>query len=271
MRAACCARCVVMLRELQHALLADLFDPSGTRSVDAIRPVPGRAACAALAIYRDSVIGAMSAALAAAYPVCQALVGAGFFRRMAASYIERHPSTQPDLDRYGAQLPEFIEAYEAAAGLGYLADVARLEWAWQCAFYAPEPAPFDAQALAGLAAGVQEDIVFEPAPGAALLHSPYPVQRIWQLHQASAGAEPETLELTEGAVTVFVWRHAERVRMAAVDGGGRELLVRLAAGQTLGEICAGLAALQPPVDPAAVLAYALQAGWIGGYHLRPVS
>lgn len=107
-------------------------------------------------------------ALQGIYPAIRRLVGEDFFDHMAALYIEQHALQRADLQRYGAQLPDFIAAFEPLAGLPYLPDVARLEWACHEAMHAGRGAPATARADLRL------------APHVRLLRSPFPSADIWE-------------------------------------------------------------------------------------------
>jgi len=95
------------------------------------------------AVYRNNVIVSLVDALADSYPVVQALVGEDFFRAMAAEFARGNPPRSPVLAWYGAGFADFVADFPPAAGLPYLADVARLEWlrveAWHAADADPLP------------------------------------------------------------------------------------------------------------------------------------
>ena len=87
-------------------------------------------------IYQNSILGTLQKALKEIYPVCLKLVGDEFFLDMVTIYINENPSFSPDLNEYGATLPNFINQFKPAETLAYLSDVTKLEWAWHRAYHA---------------------------------------------------------------------------------------------------------------------------------------
>ena len=104
------------------ALLApDANCPEGVFSSNGAEPA------SRFAVYRNNVHSALINALAAAYPVARQLVGEEFFRAMAGLYVQAHPPISPLISEYGSTFADFIQAFEPASSVPYLADVARLE------------------------------------------------------------------------------------------------------------------------------------------------
>ena len=75
------------------------------------------------------------------FPVVQALVGADFFRAMAARFRATSRRASPLMHRYGARLRRLHRQFRARRPLPYLADVARLEFARVQACHAADAAP----------------------------------------------------------------------------------------------------------------------------------
>ena len=80
---------------------------------------------------------------------------------MARFHVRATPPTSPLLFEYGRDFPAFIEAYEYAQAMPWLADVARIERAWLDAYHAADAAPISAETLAAIPptrlAGAVED------------------------------------------------------------------------------------------------------------------
>ena len=68
----------------------------------------------------------------------QRITGVEFFRAMARFHIRETPPASPLLFEYGRDFPAFIERYEYAQGMPWLADVARIERAWLDAYHAAD-------------------------------------------------------------------------------------------------------------------------------------
>jgi len=144
----------------------------GGESEDAVRHIADDrsiAAAARMNVYRNTGRGTLIAALRIAYPAVERLVGAEFFEGAAADFVASNPARGAYLNEYGAEFAEFLAGFAPAAGLAYLPDVARLEWAVSCAANAPDAAPLDPAALTELDEAAQERIRFVPHPSVRLL------------------------------------------------------------------------------------------------------
>src|SRR5450830_2078243 len=109
-----------LLEDFAAALLApDQACPDGLFSSN------GADSASRFAVYRNNVHGSLINALASAYPVTLQLVGDEFFRAMAGCYVQANPPSSPVISAYGATFSSFIQGFEPAASVPYLADVAR--------------------------------------------------------------------------------------------------------------------------------------------------
>ncbi len=246
------------LRELQERFHACITDGGAAedRLLECLveQGEPGRRRIAA---YRSSILGNLVGALHATYPVVARIVGLPFFRQMARVYVAAHPSASGDLNEYGGAFPDFVAAWPHAASLGYLPDVARLEWAVQQVYYAP-----DAEAdLSTLAACPPEDcgeLRFVTAPAHARLDSPWPLADIWRVN-ADGYAGNMAVDFSRSA-RLLVLRQAGRVRVEALSEGEAELLDGLAAGSRLASAAAAAFSAQAGFDLGAALARFVAAG-----------
>jgi uncharacterized protein (UPF0276 family) len=116
------------LADLQGLMARGLLEDPTVLPPDlfAAGPIP---AAVALKVHRNTVFSALSHALAITYPTILALVGEAFFDQAVVAYAEHRPPCESGLAAYGDAFAEFIEGFAPAAGLAYLADVARLDLA----------------------------------------------------------------------------------------------------------------------------------------------
>jgi hypothetical protein len=140
-------------------------------------------------VYRNNVYASLIDVLASRFPMVARLVGDEFFRTMARVYVEREPPRSPVLLRYGAGFADFVTDFPPAAPVPYLADVARLEWAWHAAYHAPDATPLTLAELAD-AVHVAEHTPLALHPSLHVVRSPYPVVTIWQLAAQKGEDEP---------------------------------------------------------------------------------
>ena len=83
----------------------------------------------ALGVHRNTALHGLVAALRLTYPTVDTLVGEDFFDQAALAFAAAAPPASAWLTGYGAGFPAFLARYPLAAGLPYLADVARLDLA----------------------------------------------------------------------------------------------------------------------------------------------
>lgn len=157
-----------------------------------------------LAIYQNSVRSILINTLKKTFPVCDQLVGSEFFNALAYRFIRDRPSSSFDLDSYGEDFPDFIADFTPAKSVPYLSDVARLEWYWQEALLAPASggaAPLSFKEIQ--ASDDYNNIIFQLPKQIAFLTSPYPINKIWEMHQE---AGQKTVNLDEGGVQLIICR-----------------------------------------------------------------
>ena len=134
----------------------------------------GKAAAKRYNVYRNNVTVSLIDTLAGVYPAVQRITGVEFFRAMARFHIRETPPTSPLLFEYGRDFPAFIERYEYAQGMPWLADTARIERAWLDAYHEADAAPLTASDLASFPPERLADLVFAPIrrPGSCARVSP---------------------------------------------------------------------------------------------------
>ncbi|MBI3716590.1 MAG: putative DNA-binding domain-containing protein [Betaproteobacteria bacterium] len=192
-----------MLPDLQRDFARTLLTGSGEGASHIV--ADKLSAEARLAIYRHNVFTNLTHALADIFPVVARIVGEAFFREAARLFIRDVPSTSGDLNRYGAAFGDFLQAYPHAQELPYLADVARLEWAWHQAFHAADGGTLDLARLAAVPAEGHGALRLRLHPGARLLRSPFPLLAIWQVNQP--GYEGElAIDWQAGTEYLLVYR-----------------------------------------------------------------
>ena len=184
--------------------------------LDADLPIPANITtarrvqdAARFSVYRNNVISGLIRALAQMFPVTERLVGTEFFAAMAQGFVLGHKPATPLLMDYGANFPDFVATFAPAAGLPYLADVARIEVARIGAHHAADAAPLLVTDLAGVASHALPGLSLVPHPSARLVRSRFPAGSIWAAHQAAevapvAAASAETVLVLRPALSVFV-------------------------------------------------------------------
>ncbi|MBD8235303.1 DNA-binding domain-containing protein [Pseudomonas fluorescens] len=183
-------------------------------------------------VYRNNVHSALINALATAYPVTVQLVGNDFFRAMASVYVQASPPDSPLMSDYGSTFADFIQGFESAASVSYLADVARLERLRVRAYHAADTPSVNQQVVlqhlqAQTALGA---LRLKLHPSLATLNSAYAVVAVWAAHQtegALASLDPWQ------AQSALVLRHGLSVKVFAIDGGSVAFINSLNHGAAL--------------------------------------
>ena len=186
-----------------------------------------------LGIYRGNAQANALKAVGAIYPVLAQIVGSDFFEGLARAYAKNFPSASGDLNEYGEAFGDFLAGFEPSQELPYLPDVARLEWRAHKAHYAANHLHLDPARLAGVAEDGYAALRLALHPACALLQSPWPLARIWEVHQADFSGEFK-VDLDAGPSCALVYRPELRVCVSALSPGQHAFLVSASSGGTLG-------------------------------------
>jgi len=194
-----------------------------------------------LQIYRNNHRLAVLATMQATYPVIERLGGADWFRHSVSRYHDIYPSRSGDLQYLGENYPDFLRSALAGTSHGYFADVAALEWGYQCVLTAADRAPVDLEVLRAVAAQDYERLVFVPRPALRLVQSEFPIFAIWQANQPSVPEVPAT-RLDAGPSRVLLIRREDHVELRELSEGSSLLLQHWLAATPLGAAAAAVAA-----------------------------
>jgi hypothetical protein len=186
-----------------------------------------------LGIYRNTCFGTLTAALTLSFPALHQLVGAAFFEACAQAFIPSHPPQRGYLNDYGQEFPAFLGSYAPAAALGYLPDVAMLEWAVNRALHAQDVAALDVRALSALDAKCVPTLRFVPHPAVSVLHVAAPADLIWRAALELDEAAMAAIDLTAASVWLLIQRRSSRVEVQRMSERSGRFAQRLCAGQTL--------------------------------------
>jgi hypothetical protein len=240
-----------------------LMDPACAPPVDVVGP-RGKAAIKRYNVYRNNVTVSLINALAATYPAVQRITGVEFFRAMARFHVRATPPTSPLLFEYGRDFPAFIEGYEPAQDMPWLADTARIERAWLDAYHAADAPPLSPNALADVPSDGLADLVFAAHPAARILRSAYPAVAIFAMNRVEGPVAPLRSSAAEDAL---ITRPDMEVAVRLLPPGGAAFLKGLIAGQTLGTAAATAFGETPSFDLAANIAGMIEAGVFTAIHL----
>ncbi len=189
-------------------------------------------AAARLDVYRNNARYFFLTALERTYPVLRLRVGDDYFRQLASEYRDSHPSRHGDLHWIGREFPAWLAARTAGTAYQWLSDLARLEWACECAWASGDAVPARLDALAGVSPDALADVALTLHPSTHFVASPYPLWSVWQANQGeSAGA---AVDLESGAEHCVVACPGDRVVVYLIAEDAFALLEQLVAGASLG-------------------------------------
>ncbi|MGR9426189.1 HvfC/BufC N-terminal domain-containing protein [Rhizobium leguminosarum] len=233
-----------------------LTDPECETPVGIAGP-NGKAAVKRYNIYRNNVTVSLIEALASIYPAVQRITGVEFFRAMARFHIRETPPTSPLLFEYGREFPAFIEGYEYAQAMPWLADTARIERAWLDAYHAADAEPLSPAALAAVPHDELAEVRFIAHPATRIVRSRFSAVSIFA---ANRGAEFEGTIDAGSCEDALITRPDVDVSVRHLPPGGAAFLATLIAGEPLGTAAAEAFAEAEDFDIGAAIAGMLEAG-----------
>ncbi|MEY4562851.1 MAG: hypothetical protein RLZZ618_2128 [Pseudomonadota bacterium] len=208
-------------------------------------------------------------ALRSAFPTVDAVLGGEAFDTLARRFWREHPPVRGDLGQWGEGLASFIDTQGRLDEAPYLADVARLDWTLAQAERAPDR-PFDPASLQRLGEAEASALFIQLVPGAAVLHSTWPLASIWLAHQATDEADPFApvrKALAERREDwALVWREGWRARAVQVDAPTARWTLALLQDASLAE---AFEAAGDGFEFEPWLVLALQSGWLSGVRIEP--
>ena len=226
-----------------------------TRVMETLLDAPQAAVPARLAVYRHTIRSNFCAALASTYPAVARLLGAEAFRRLTEEFGRHRPSRSGDLNHAGEGFSDYLAERHAHDGLGYLADVARLEGLIEEALLAADHPRLDLTKLSAVAAADYDDLRWVLHPALRLFESTYPARRIWELNVADSPAAGSpvagTIDPGTGPDRLAVLRQGSRLRLHRLSRGEFYFLNALAQGAAFSDAVTTAARPRGPAEAAA--------------------
>ena len=221
------------LHKLQQSFAADIWDDNLNRLNGLI--MDSRLPAERLfQVYRNNFWIATEDALSEIYGVVKRLVGEQFFSLLVDRYLRRYPPRHGNMHRLGRELPVFLCDFKLTEGLPYLADVARLEWAFHQVFHAPDVQPFDLRTLADIAPDQMTRLRFTLSSSSRIIYSPFPVFEIWRVNQTDYSGD-QSVDLDSGGESVLLTRPGLTVELQKLAPAEARFLRCLANGGNLGK------------------------------------
>lgn len=248
---------VLLLTQLQAQMLASIYGaPAAPALASRVHRRNGLDSERQLAIYRNATRGTLSQALRLGYPGTEKVCDAAVFAAAVDQYVRATCSRSGDLDAYGDRFGDFLDAFEPAAGLPYLADLARLEWLIAQLRRAPLAKPLGQEELASIPQEVLPDLRLPLVPRASLFRSVHRVLRIWEAGCLPAIEVDSMIDAGDGDRLLLTW-HDELV-VAQLSPPEWSFHVRLQNGDSLHDAVDEACRAPTPFDLTKTLARALR-------------
>ena len=250
--------------ERQREFAIALLDPERPTPNGIVGP-DGELSPRRFSIYRNNVVVGLTEILNDAFPAVRRLVGSEFFDAMAGVYVRADPPRSPILLGYGGGFPAFIETFSPAASVPYLADVARIEWAWKEAYHAEDASSLSASAFGEIPMEALPGIHLQFHPSLRVVCSSMPALTIWRMNVADGVPGPVTFD-GEGE-DVLVIRPTVTVEVRSLPPGAIDFIGALRDGRSVLEATEATVARDPRFDLSANIAGLIEAGAFVGYEL----
>ena len=204
------------------------------------------------AVYRNTVMKGCVDALRANFPTVERLVAAA-----AAIHARRSPPVLAQLIEYGADFADFLQTFEPARELPYLAGVAHLDRLWIEAFSAAEQPRLTLAAFAAQAPETLAELRLRPCAAARWEWFALPVFIIWRCNREQLDVPRDLVWQGEGAL---LCRRDGRVVWQPLSAGGYAFLDACATQCRLDDASALALHAQPDLDFNDLLARLFEAG-----------
>lgn len=218
------------LRDLQKDFAAALLAPAGPAPRGLVGP-DREPDVKRFEVYRNNVFVGLIDALKAAFPAVCRIVGDEFFAAMAHRYVALEPPCSPVMLEYGSTFAAFVETFEPARSVPYLADIARLERAWVEAYHAAESRPIAVACLGSVPPQRLPQLSFTLHPSLRVVRSPFPIVQIWQTN--IDGGIPVAIDIDGGGEQALVIRPDAEVEVRRVTFGAATFIQSLSAGASI--------------------------------------
>jgi len=186
-----------------------------------------------LHVYRNNVVTAWADALRKNYPTVERLVGAEFMKGLVVAFTKEEQPTSPVLALYGKGFAEFVEQFQPAAKLPYLADVARLDRAWTESLFAENAPVLKPEALAGFKDDAMATLALRLHPSVSVARSNWNAHDVWQANRLDNA--PPKVRLVRDPSAALIWRSPEGMDDRKLSVAETLFIERIEAGACLSD------------------------------------
>lgn len=213
-----------------------------------------------LSIYYNAYRIRLRASIETDHPVLGVYLGDDGFERMAAAFIDQHPSCETSLRHFCDALPDFLRLQAPFSGIGMLAELARFERLLMEAFDAADADQAGDDFLSSLPAEQWPGLVLQLHPSVHSYVSSWNSVDIWR----AIKAERTPPDAQQGEKSAWLlWRNRELLtefRSLSVDE--YSMLVSVLNGECFAQVCESMLEWHRE-DQAAARVLSILRDWIG--------
>jgi len=193
-------------------------------------------------IYAESYFWRLFETLQTQFPVTAWLAGEGEFRNMVTDYVLERPSQDPDLRRFGAALPSFLQAHAIAQERPWLPYCAQVELVMVGLLDAADRPPITIETLAQIPAAGWPELRFTAATTFALVASRWRYSPLLAAYRRGGSVADAPTAPSDAEVHTLIWRERMQVMHRSLGPAEAAGLAMMRSGGTFNELCAAAAA-----------------------------
>ena len=237
--------------ELPVPLREQRFTEPQPRRLEKITYAPPFSRERRLGVYSNAYFSRLLESLESDFPATRRVLGQDLFRRLAADYLIKHPSSSPHVGDLGAALPQFVRSHPLAIEWPFLPELFDLEWAILNSIWSDRLPPLDSSHLQSVPEHDWPAARLVLDPTVHLLATVWPVDRLWERRMRPETKISRRL-LQKSPRWLLLYRDDHWVQLKVIKEPQCFLLQKLWEGHMLGTACDRLAqqfAAQEPSWP----------------------
>ena len=212
-----------------------------------------------VSIYKNAYHARLVGVIDSDFPCLSKLLGDELYDPLCQAYISAHPSHQPPINNFGAQLPEFIRHFEVLKNQAIAIELCDLEWQLRTTFDAKNSVALPADYLQSIPSEKWPELTFMLSHGFNLRYFTMNTIEVWQALKSDETPEIKKLEQTQ---TWMIWRQGLVTQFRSVEVDEACLLIAVQDGQNFESLCELLLEWWPE-EHVPERAFQLLQNWIG--------
>ncbi len=227
---------MISLREMQHEFLDYLLDENQNRIVEQVVSTPQRPAQKRLNYYANGYRLRLKEVLRSDYERLHAYVGDEMFEQLMDAYIDRYPSRYTSLRDFGQHMLELVLSLEPFARLPEVAEITRVEQAFNRSFDCRDDAPISWPAFTQLEPEAWSGLKLKFHDSVQLIDQRFNSFQIWQ----ALSEQKMPPEKSEQSSVWLIWRQDLVSRYRSLDGPEQIALEIAKLGGDFAQVCENL-------------------------------